>query len=145
MTYWMRVKDIVDFDQYWASREFLSKRPVLNGSLMQRYGDNIYHRDNAGAWVQANSFHSSPDGSPDPGNLNRDTGTTDRVLLGSEYAYWGGEGPPIPEHLKDFVHTTQGHRCRYSAERIAAFLNWLDGVPRPVLIGRPANWPATKR
>ncbi|HYE44713.1 MAG TPA: hypothetical protein VEA44_02965 [Caulobacter sp.] len=141
LSYWMRVDRVIDFDEYWLSNEFRTKRPVINGSRMQRYGDNIYHRDHGGNWIQANSFHSSANGTVDQPNLMRDTGTTTKVLIGRDFAYWGGNGPAIPLHLSDFVHTTQGHRCRYKADRIAAFMSWLDQVPKPSLLGRPANWP----
>jgi hypothetical protein len=142
LTYWMKVSKIIDFDQYWAKSEYRHKRPSMNGSRMQRYGDNIYHREPAsGAWLQADSFHSAADGSPDPPNRARDTGTTDRVLIGQDFAYWGGEGPIIPDGLSDFVHTTQGHRCRFNQDRIDAFVQWLGSLPRPEFPGRPANWP----
>jgi hypothetical protein len=115
----------------------------MNGSRMQQYGDNIYYKNSEnGEWHQANSFHSAEDGSLSPPNIERDTGITERVLIGQNFSYWGVEGPLIPEALGDFVHTTQGHRCRYKPDRIAAFLAWLDSVPRPIMIGRPANWPA---
>jgi hypothetical protein len=143
LTYWMKVWKIVTFDDYWGSIEYKAKRPIMNGSRMQVYGDNIYHRDPATQeWCQSNSFHSAADGTVSPANLARDTGTTDRVLIGTEFAYWGAAGPAIPGHLSDFVHKTQGHRCAYPAERVAAVKAWLVSIPRPQIIGRPANWPA---
>ena len=143
LCYWMRVNKITDFTGYWFGPEFRPKRPTLNGSRAQQYGDNIYHRDpDSGDWSQADSFHSETGEVLSPRNLKRDTGITDRVLISEDFAYWGGENPPaIPESLSDFVHTTQGHRCRYKPDRIAAFLAWLETVPRPQILGRPANWP----
>lgn len=144
LSYWMRVTRVTNFEDYWAAPEFRSKRPIMNGSRMQRYGDNIYHRDpRSGAWLQSDSFHSEEDGSPSAPNLAKDTGTTDRVLIGEDFAYWGGEDPPkIPDTLSDFVHTTQGHRCRFPPARVAAFTEWLEALPRPSVLGRPANWPS---
>lgn len=143
LTYWMKVSKIITFDEYWKSSKYEAKRPTMNGSRMQQYGDNIYHRDSeTGEWCQVNSFHSADDGALSPPNLARDTGTTERVLIGEDFAYWGAGGPSLPDHLSDFVHKTQGHRCRYKADRIAEVLAWLETVPRPEVIGRPANWPA---
>jgi len=145
LSYWMRVTRITTFTDYWFAPEFRAKRPRMNGSRMLRHGDNIYHRDpDTGIWMQADSFHSAADGSISPPNLRRDTGTTERVLIGDEFAYWGGEGPPIPASLSDFVHTTQGHRCRFPPDRVERFLAWLVELPRPEFLGRPANWPEAK-
>lgn len=143
LAYWMKISKIITFDEYWKSGVYEAKRPTINGSRMQQYGDNIYHQDTeTGEWRQANSFHSADDGALSPPNLARDTGKTERVLIGEDFAYWGAGGPPLPDHLSDFVHKTQGHRCRYKADRIAAMLAWLETVPRPAVLGRPANWPA---
>lgn len=142
LSYWMKVSKIITFDEYWRSPSYQAKRPTMNGSRMQQYGDNIYHRDSeTGDWRQANSFHSADDGALSPPNLLRDTGKTERVLLGDDFAYWGAEGPAIPDYLSDFVHKTQGHRCSYGADRIAALQAWLEALPRPLFLGRPTNWP----
>lgn len=45
-----RVDEIITFDQYWNDLRFARKIPVMNGSLQQRFGDNIYHREN-GVWI----------------------------------------------------------------------------------------------
>src|SRR4051812_22922546 len=81
VTYWMRIDEIIDFDRYWSDPRFRRKRPVMRGSLMLRYGDNVYHRDpDTGRFIQEDSFHSEPAGQLSAPNLCRDTGTTDRVL-----------------------------------------------------------------
>ncbi|PZQ11844.1 MAG: hypothetical protein DI565_16775 [Ancylobacter novellus] len=141
LSYWMRVDEIIGFDAYWADPRFRQKRPFMLGSLMQRYGDNIYHHDGQGEWIQEDSFHSEPGGVTSAGNLKRDTATTDRVLLGRDYAYWGADGPAVPQELEDFVHPTQGHRCIHPPERHAAAASWLVSLPGRGLLGRPANWP----
>ena len=115
---------------------------MMNGSLIQRYGDNIYHRESPELpYAQDNSFHSNLDGSRNDGNWARDTCTTDRVLLASSYAYWGRTGPIIPEHLGDIVHGTQGHRCRYPPGRVSVFSDWLQGIPGRGCLSDPPNWP----
>jgi hypothetical protein len=84
----MKVSNIIGFDEYWADSKFVRKRAVMNGSLVQRYGDNIYHRNQlTGVWIQEDSFHSQVGGKPDPDNLLLDTGTTDRVLLAEWFIY----------------------------------------------------------
>lgn len=142
VVYWMRVDEILTFNRYWDDARFGAKRPVMSGSRMQIYGDNIYRRSADGTFVQADSFHSEPGGVTSLPNLVRDTGRTDRVLLGREYAYWGGSGPLVPQELSDLVHSTQGHRNQFTPERVSAFVTWLRGMPGRGLLGRPANWPA---
>jgi hypothetical protein len=143
LTYFMKVSRILSFDEYWSNPTYRAKRPTMNGSRMQQYGDNIYSRDPlSNQWRQADSFHSEEGGVLSEPNLKRDTSTTDRVLIGEEFAYWGAEGPRVPDELSDFVHSTQGHRCRYPAERVKAVVAWLEALPPPQFVGRPANWPA---
>ena len=58
LIYLMQVEEKITFEQYWDDPRFQYKKPVLNGSLAQMYGDNIYHRDRkANQWVQENSAH----------------------------------------------------------------------------------------
>jgi hypothetical protein len=70
--YAMQVDEILDFDSYWRGLRFRCKRPILNGSLKQLYGDNIYHRD-GGGWVQEDSHHSQDNGRQNRANIKRDT------------------------------------------------------------------------
>ncbi|MBV9826141.1 MAG: hypothetical protein JO001_10770 [Alphaproteobacteria bacterium] len=139
--YWMYVDEIIDFNQYWSDPRFRHKRPVMRGSLMLRYGDNIYHRDvDTGDIVQEDSFHSEPSGRVSEGNLRRDTGTTDRILLARKFAYWGAGGPTVPAQFADFVHRTQGHKCCFPLERAEAFADWLREQPARGCVGDPTDW-----
>ena len=52
-------------------------------------GDNIYHKDEQNQWVQEDSHHSNPDGSPNLENLERDTGRTNQVLVSNYFFYFG--------------------------------------------------------
>ena len=72
---------MIGFDDYWQDRRFRRKKAVMSGSTVLRYGDNIYHRDGGEEFLQEDSFHSLEDGSLSLGDLHRDTGTTDRVLI----------------------------------------------------------------
>src|SRR5262245_48770885 len=99
----MRVDEILAFDDYWADPRFKRKRPVMSGSTYLRYGDNIYHHEGGQAFRQEDSFHSLPDGSLSSGDLKRDTGSTDRVLLARDFAYWGRAAIAIPKELQCFV------------------------------------------
>src|SRR5687767_3276298 len=82
----MQVSEILDFDAYWRDERFYRKRPVLNGSLKQLYGDNIYSRDGE-SWAQVSSRHSLA-GCADATAMADDLKST-RVLIGQRFAYWG--------------------------------------------------------
>lgn len=141
LIYWMKVEEITSFHAYWTDPRFRQKRPRMNGCRMDIYGDNIYHLEADGSYRQEHSFHSQPDGALSAENLQRDTSRTDRVLIAREFAYWGQDAPLIPEALSDFVHTTQAHRCRFSEDRIEAFISWIHGISGRGFLGRPSNWP----
>lgn len=140
LVYLMRIGSILTFDEYWCDKTFARKKPIINGSRIQMYGDNIYHRDPDGAWIQENSFHSKADGSTDPDNLRLDTATTDRVLIADWYCYFGGEGPVIPAGLTFAIQTTQGHRSNFSETQVKEVVAWVQGLGRIGPVGQPKEW-----
>lgn len=93
--YLMCVSEILSFDEYWRDPRFQLKVPVRNGSKVQVLGDNIYHKDPLGCWVQENSHHSNADGSLHEGNLKTDTGSTENVLISHQFKYFGKAAIPI--------------------------------------------------
>jgi hypothetical protein len=137
LTYWMQVDEITTFDAYWADWRFRHKKPVMLGTTLYRYGDNIYHRDGADTYRQEYSFHSMEDGSVSPGNLKTDTGNSDKVLIGRNFAFWGKSGLLLPENLSCFVRR---ERHTYSEAQKAEFFDWLDEHPERGYIDEPAHW-----
>src|SRR5205807_3428500 len=100
LVYAMKVAETLSYDEYWEDPRFRQKRPNFCGSLKMAYGDNIYHRNpKTGRWVQENSHHSHPNGQPNLANVKHDT-QTPRVLVGTEFTYWGKEGPQIPSRFR---------------------------------------------
>lgn len=87
----MKVSEKISFQNYWDDPRFSLKKPVRNGSLVQMLGDNIYHKCENGEWIQEDSHHSNPDGSPNNINLERDTGRCDQILISDFYFYFGSE------------------------------------------------------
>lgn len=144
----MQVTEKLTFNEYWASARFLYKRPVMNGSLKQMYGDNIYvERD--GEWIQADSHHSHEDGSPNVHNIRRDT-QHPFVLISEHFYYYGGEATPIPlrfcgAHTVDICQRGQGYRCNLPAAFVAAFIEWLETGHTPGYQGDPLRFFGFKR
>lgn len=140
--YMMCVDEISDYDSYWADPRFGRKRPTMNRGVAHAFGDNIYHRDKDGAWQQANSLHTFPDGSPNPLNSEHDTHSL-KVLIGRNFIYFGGDGPMIPDALRnwddDDVCGKRGYRRHFANGLAEAAITWAMGLGRG-LQGRPADW-----
>ena len=140
ITFWMRVDEVLTFDDYWRDLRFRRKKPTMAGTTLLRYGDNIYHRNIGGEFEQEDSFHSLEDGSLSLADLRRDTGTTERVLIGREFAYWGRSGIKLPDELKCFTISAPGHKSRFSEKQIKTFMHWLATHPERGYLDEPAHW-----
>ncbi len=141
LVYVMQVSQIITFDDYWNTPEFQRKKPVHAG-IKQRFGDNVYHQDN-GAWIQANCRHSNEDGTPNNFHINTDTGTTDNVLIGTNFIYWGSDGPRLPDKflsLTELFTNARNHRVTDDSYIIDDFIDWYNLFPQKGLLGEPYGW-----
>lgn len=91
----MKVTEKNGFQNYWSDRRFSLKKPLRNGSRVQMLGDNIYHKGPDDSWIQEDSHHSNPDGSPNPVNIKRDTGQSDQVLISNYFIYYGSQAVDV--------------------------------------------------
>lgn len=94
----MKVTTKITYNEYWTNTKYKRKKPLMSGSLVQMYGDNIYFKDDNNIWSQANSHHSNEDGSINYYNLNRDIGS-EFVLISDTFYYFGKNNIEIPENL----------------------------------------------
>lgn len=140
LVYAMSVAETLTFNEYWNDPRFQRKRPNLKAGKKQAFGDNIYHQEEDGSWLQENSHHSYPDGTPNSHNVKKDTGKTSKVLIGYEYVYWGGEGPRIPPSI-DICKRGPGHRCHFSDQTMEHFINWIRAEAKWGYQGEPLDWP----
>ena len=115
----------------------------MSGSLKQCFGDNIYSRGDDDEWQQLDSHHSLRDGKPNPENVNRDTGTN-RVLLSTDYRYFGVDAPllPPPLHTRDSDGLCCGryHRVTFEQPSLDQFFEWYSGLGEIGLRGKPFEW-----
>ena len=143
LVYVMQVAEAIAFDDYWMDPRFQSKRPNLRGSLKQAFGDNIYSRTPDGDWRQEDSHHSHADGRENKANTRLDT-SADRVLVGEEFAYWGGAGPLRPERIDGYdgriLDVGYGHRSRFPPGLVEAFVQWFRNLRATGYIGEPEKW-----
>ena len=140
----MQISETMTFDDYWADPRFQLKKPVMNGSRMMGYGDNIYHHGPDGDWVQANSHHSLEDGVANPKNLDDDT-ETDQVLIAEAFWYFGASAPTIPTNFRGEgaadICAGRGHKVNFADGLVDEFLAWVHTLPSGCQ-GRPARWPS---
>ena len=145
--YWMTVSEIIDFDTYWNDPRYIKKRPKMGGSLSLCFGDNIYHRSPEDkSWIQEQSFHSDENSLRGLGNLKRDTGTTENVLVASEYSYWGGSGPATPSRFQSIIKEGRGYQFNVDDENLKNdFIEWLLSMPDRGFRNDPADWSHDKQ
>ncbi|HTU10160.1 MAG TPA: hypothetical protein VMG08_04605 [Allosphingosinicella sp.] len=141
----MRVAETPDRRTFWADDRFFRKRPMRRGSRKQSCGDNIYYRSKDDSeWLQLDSFHSNADGTRRAEHVRRDTGT-DRILIASDFYYFGGEGPEIPVHFRDperydLCRKVRRRKSIEDHEWIDEFVAWLRTFGDPGFHGRPLDW-----
>ena len=146
LVYIMKVNESMTFDEYWEDNRFVLKRPVYNKGFMHMYGDNIYHHSN-NAWMQERSHHSNADGSINYINLKRDT-NTNRVLISTDYYYFGNNAFPVPHKFSSIIHKGRNHGVLTNEKIIEEFINYIrtnyddkiNGVPFSRITGQFANY-----
>ncbi|WP_448140957.1 Nmad2 family putative nucleotide modification protein [Stenotrophomonas sepilia] len=150
LVYAMRITEAMTFEAYDADPRFGSKKPYRSGSRKQSCGDNIYFRDaGGGAWQQRDSFHSRADGRLNPDHVARDTGVN-RVLISSDFVYFGGEGPAFPRDLRDQKNRSLcksgiGMTAFDDAQLMVKFERWIRGLQSSGYQGAPFEWLSLRR
>jgi len=142
----MRITCTMSFNEYWNNERFRRKKPNLRGSKKQAFGDNIYFKNGPEDWHQQDSHHSYQDGNPNPFNISNDT-QTDRILLSSDFTYWGGSGPTLPEIIRNYngcdICAGRGHKSRFPAPLVDQFIAWFRSLGVTGYAGAPLDWPRT--
>lgn len=141
LIYAMQVEGWMTFDEYWNNPTFEFKKPILNGSLVQMYGDNIYHTDPVtGKVIQEKSAHSNFDNSQNETHTNRDV-RGKNVLYSRHFYYFGNRSPKIPKNLQYICCTTRNYSYKDIDEKsISKFIKWLEFNYELGVNGEPCNW-----
>ena len=145
LVYAMCVTETITFDDYTTDARFEAKKPFRRGSRKQSCGDNIYFRDTPdGEWRQRDSFHSREDGKINPQHVARDTGVN-RVLISSDFIYFGGTGPAFPNDLNDrkdrpLYKIGIGRSCFDDPQLVEDLKRWLRSFGVTGYQGPPQEW-----
>lgn len=139
----MKVDEIITFDQYWADPRFECKKAVINGSLVQMYGDNVYHTDStSGRVVQEYCAHSKKGGRTNGKHWRRDV-SGKNVLLSNTFYYFGDHCPEIPEQFDYIDNNSRGIKfwdLHDEDAKIQSFVDWLEDTYGQGIHGDPCNW-----
>jgi hypothetical protein len=113
--YFMRVDEVLTFEDYWNDTRFEDKKPRLDGETSSRLGDNIYRPLDNGDFRQLQSKHSSGI-NENASNKEHDLSGLN-VLVSRTFSYFGPPpaGHPLPPALQA-LRVGRGYRCRFTAE-----------------------------
>jgi len=137
LIYAMQVEEKLEFDGYWSDPRFLRKRPVMNGSKRQMYGDNIYHRASVSAqFIQEDSHHSLPGGERNELNYNRDI-PGQYVLISNKFWYYGQDAISLPEECKFLADVGRGYKITEDRTQVDTFIEWISSLPQVGYRGHP--------
>lgn len=133
----MRVDEKLSYSAYWNDPRFQTKKPIMNGSLVQMHGDNIYHKSNA-TWIQAHSHHSLEDGKVNIRNLRRDT-QSDNVIVSSCYYYFGENCIKIPKNIFRHLHVQLGEK-KIGKDHVKDLVEYVSGQYSTGRHGNPSEF-----
>lgn len=131
----------ITLQEYWEDPRFDYKKPVVNGSLVQMYGDNFYHRDSdTDEWIQENSAHSLDGGIPNPKHIQTDT-AGEYALISQNFYYFGDESVLIPEEYRDVCSKGRSMKSHGIPIEVAdAFILWVKDNFHKGIHGDPISW-----
>lgn len=138
LIYAMKVTEKMSLEDYWEDKRFRYKRPVMNGPLVTMFGDNFYHKDENGKWIQEDSSHCKLDGTCNSEHLQKDTGGRN-ALISEHFFYFGDKAPIIPTHLMEICHTGIGEK-KVPDQLADAFLVWITSNFHLGIHGDPLSW-----
>jgi hypothetical protein len=134
LVYAMRVEQVIPFHEYdgRAANEWPAKIPQpISRDLAERLGDCIYDFTSGSPPYQRSGVHG-------PGNVTADLSGVN-VLLSSDFYYFGSKAIPLPPHLMNICHQSQGHKSKANAPYVAEFITWITGLA--LERGQLHGWP----
>lgn len=141
LIYAMKLEEKITFQEYWEDSRFQYKKPRLNGSLVQLYGDNIYHQEpKTNKWIQENAAHSLEGGVTNKQHLASDV-SGEFVLISREFYYFGNNCPLIPDEYQDVCSKGRNMMWKKIPEKAkTGFIQWLTQNYSIGIHGDPINW-----
>jgi len=140
----MKITDKLSYQEYWSSTTFQIKKPNLTGSIVQMYGDNIYHKDENDIWLQSDSHHSFENGILNEANLMRDL-SGEYVLVSDHFYYFGENHIKIPKKLIPVCCKSRDYEKKTNLMLATELINWMGENYLLGIHGDPINWSGYKQ
>jgi hypothetical protein len=144
LIYAMKIKEKIKMENYWNDPRFQYKKPNMQGSLVSRFGDNIYFKDTFGKWQQKDSAHSNLDGSCNQDHLKKDVSGVN-ALISDDFYYFGDRAPELPVQFDSMIIEKQGQKLVRPLELCLDFISWLSSNFSRGIHGDPLNWAEFKQ
>jgi hypothetical protein len=133
LVYGMKVSEILSYQEYWDEPLYAYRKPSSATSITRR-GDNVWHRDASGHWQIA------------PGAIHNESHKDhdlrgEKVLISTEFFYFGRDAIQVPEEFLPILATTQGHKNNRDPGTIGRFWDSLSkAAPKPGRNGDPSEF-----
>ena len=138
VVYVAQVDEVISFDNYWDNPRFQVKKANIKGSLIQMYGDNVYHTVR-NKIVQEPCAHSN-----DPYGRHKKSDVSGmNVLLCKRFYYFGDKAFRLPKVYEYIGNTGNPRATKYKDlddDKINSFITWLTANYEPGIHGDPCNW-----
>jgi Nucleotide modification associated domain 2 len=139
--YWMRVDEVLTFDEYWRDPRFSHKLPFISGSKMRMVGDRTYrHEPNSKDWSFETSMHYIEGAKQSKGGHVAADTKVDRVLASQNFSYYGACGPESGPHLLDLFPNPRGEKCPKDGPLLSELFALVELERPKFLVGDPADW-----
>jgi hypothetical protein len=133
LVYAMQVSEPLPFEKYYTDVRFEKKKPVVNGSWRERYGDNMYSKDQQGQWAQHRTIHHRS-----PELIKKDL-RYPVVFVAEHFHYFGDNAVAIPAEFQELIWTRQGCKSNHDHEVVKKFLKWLKSNFDSGILGNPKD------
>jgi Nucleotide modification associated domain 2 len=133
LVYAMRVDEVLSLANYdQCCGQFWRRRiPGISSlDLSERLGNCIYDFSR-GEPIQRPCVHG-------PLNISKDL-SGQNALVSKHFYYFGSRAIPLPPHLAEMCHQTQGHRSDANDPFFKDFVRWIER--EECNVGQPYGWP----
>ena len=141
LIYAMKVKEIIQFGDYYRDSRFAAKIPdYTKKKVVYKRGDNIYKPLPNADFQQLQSMHSN-ETNEDPKTKAHDLGGKN-VLISKTFYYFGSRALDLPENLDD-LKVGRGHKSKFSPDIVSAFRTFITHQRgRARVNAPPTSWPS---
>ena len=141
--YAMKVTEMLTFNEYYKDKRFSLKKPYISGSLKTMHGDNVYHKNSKGQWIQDDCHHNHKNKTTRSNNIKMDT-KVNRVLVSDHFFYFGNNPLSGSSALFDNIKSKTEllgpsyNELEEEGEELVKFLK--ENKKTNFIYGEPTNW-----